>query len=90
MHAAPAARRQDPADNPFVATEGARQEIWLTGLRNPWRFRFDRATGDLWIADVGQSEREEIHVARAGVGGLDFGWNMMEGSLLPRGRGRPV
>jgi glucose/arabinose dehydrogenase len=69
-----------PADNPFVATDGARQEIWLTGLRNPWRMRFDRATGDLWIGDVGQGEREEIDVARAGVGGLDFGWNVMEGS----------
>ena len=54
-------------------------EIWLTGLRNPWRFRFDRATGDLWIGDVGQNAWEEIDVARAGVGGLDFGWNTMEG-----------
>ena len=69
-----------PADNPFVGTDGARQEIWLTGLRNPWRIRFDRATGDLWIGDVGQGQREEIDVARAGVGGLDFGWNVMEGS----------
>jgi glucose/arabinose dehydrogenase len=69
-----------PRDNPFVGREGARGEIWLTGLRNPWRIRFDRATGDLWIADVGQGSLEEIDVARAGVGGLDFGWNTMEGT----------
>jgi glucose/arabinose dehydrogenase len=68
-----------PADNPFVGTADARQEIWLTGLRNPWRIRFDRATGDLWIGDVGQNAWEEIDVARAGVGGLDYGWNLLEG-----------
>jgi glucose/arabinose dehydrogenase len=68
-----------PPDNPFLATAGARPEIWLTGLRNPWRMRFDRATGDLWIGDVGQNLWEEIDVARAGVGGLDYGWNTMEG-----------
>jgi glucose/arabinose dehydrogenase len=69
-----------PADNPFVGVARARPEIWLTGLRNPWRMRFDRATGDLWIGDVGQGRWEEIDVARAGVGGLDFGWNTTEGS----------
>jgi glucose/arabinose dehydrogenase len=68
-----------PADNPFATTAGARPEIWLYGLRNPWRFRFDRLTGDLWIGDVGQNAWEEIDVARAGVGGLDFGWNRTEG-----------
>jgi glucose/arabinose dehydrogenase len=68
-----------PADNPFVDVAGAEPEIWLTGLRNPWRIRFDPATGDLWIGDVGQGAWEEIDVARAGVGGLDFGWNRMEG-----------
>jgi len=68
-----------PADNPFVQVAGARPEIWLTGLRNPWRIRFDPATGDLWIGDVGQNAWEEIDVARAGIGGLDFGWNRMEG-----------
>jgi glucose/arabinose dehydrogenase len=73
-----------PDDNPFVATDGARPEIWHTGLRNPWRIRFDRGTGDLWIADVGQGDREEIDVSRAGVGGLDFGWNLMEGSACYR------
>ena len=68
-----------PADNPFVSTAGAKPEIWLTGLRNPWRMRFDRATGDLWIGDVGQGAWEEIDVARAGTSGLNYGWNRMEG-----------
>lgn len=69
-----------PADNPFEGRAGARGEIWLTGLRNPWRMAFDRATGDLWIGDVGQGDWEEVDVARAGVGGLNFGWNVMEGA----------
>ncbi len=69
-----------PADNPYVADPAARPETWLSGLRNPWRIRFDRATGDLWIGDVGQGDWEEVDVARAGVGGLDFGWNVMEGT----------
>ena len=68
-----------PADNPFVGVADAEPEIWLTGLRNPWRMRFDPATGDLWIGDVGQGDWEEIDVARAGVGGLNFGWNRVEG-----------
>ena len=69
---------QVPADNPFVTTAGAKPEIWFYGLRNPWRIRFDRETGDLWIGDVGQNAWEEIDVARAGQKGLDFGWNIME------------
>ena len=69
-----------PPDNPFVGRSDARPEIWLTGLRNPWRMRFDAPTGDLWIADVGQGDWEEIDVARAGVGGLDYGWSVMEGT----------
>jgi len=69
-----------PSDNPFVGRAGARPEIWLTGLRNPWRMRFDPATGDLWIGDVGQDAWEEIDVARKGVSGTDFGWNVMEGN----------
>ena len=76
-----------PNDNPFLSTDGARPEIFHTGLRNPWRMRFDRATGDLWIADVGQSDREEIDVSRAGVGGLDYGWNLMEGTACFRSSG---
>ncbi|MDO8485928.1 MAG: PQQ-dependent sugar dehydrogenase [Candidatus Limnocylindrales bacterium] len=68
-----------PDDNPFVDVTDAEPEIWLTGLRNPWRIRFDRGTGDLWIGDVGQDGWEEIDVARAGESGLNFGWNRMEG-----------
>jgi len=68
-----------PSDNPYVTVAGARPEIWLTGLRNPWRIRFDFANGDLWIGDVGQGAWEEIDVARAGAGALDYGWNTMEG-----------
>jgi glucose/arabinose dehydrogenase len=73
-------RYRIPADNPFVGRSDARPEIWLTGLRNPWRIRFDLANGDLWIGDVGQNAWEEIDVVRAGSKGLDFGWNIMEGA----------
>jgi hypothetical protein len=68
-----------PDDNPFVGVAGAMPEIWLTGLRNPWRMRFDGDTGDLWIGDVGQGDWEEVDVAPARTGGLNFGWNRMEG-----------
>ena len=59
-----------PADNPFVGVAGARPEIWSYGVRNPWRFDFDPATGDLWIADVGQNQWEEIDLSpgRDGAG----------------------
>jgi glucose/arabinose dehydrogenase len=69
-----------PADNPFIDRDGARPEIWDYGLRNPWRFSFDRETGNLWIADVGQSSWEEVDVQSAGRGGANFGWNVLEGS----------
>ena len=72
-----------PPDNPFVGVDGARGEIWSIGLRNPWRFSFDRTTGDLWIADVGQNQWEEVDVAWAADGGgrgLNFGWSAWEGS----------
>lgn len=72
-----------PADNPFVDVQGARPEIWSVGLRNPWRMAFDPSTGDLWIADVGQGEIEEIDVAWAADGagrGMNFGWSAFEGS----------
>jgi glucose/arabinose dehydrogenase len=69
-----------PADNPFVDVAGARPEIWAYGLRNPWRFSFDAETGDLWIADVGQSAVEEVNLQRAdSPGGENYGWRIMEG-----------
>lgn len=68
-----------PADNPFNNTAGARPEIWLYGLRNPWRFAFDDADGLLYVADVGQNQWEEIDVVRATAGGLNLGWNVREG-----------
>lgn len=75
-----------PSDNPFRTpttdpTGTIRDEIWASGLRNPWRFSFDRATGDLYIADVGQGAWEEVDKVGAGsAGGQDFGWNAMEGN----------
>ena len=69
-----------PPDNPFAAPGGARDEIWAKGLRNPWRYSFDRATGDLYIGDVGQGVQEEIDLQRAGTpGGLNYGWKVKEG-----------
>ena len=70
-----------PTDNPFVGDPTAFEEVWAYGLRNPWRFTFDRQTDDLYIADVGQSEREEIDYEPASSpGGVNYGWNVMEGS----------
>ncbi len=70
-----------PSDNPFVDEPDARPEIWAYGLRNPWRYSFDRATGDLWIGDVGQSDREEIDLQPASSsGGENYGWNIVEGT----------
>ncbi len=68
-----------PADNPFRTTPGARPEIWAIGLRNPWRFAFDRPTGDLYIADVGQEDWEEVNVVPSATAGLNYGWRVMEG-----------
>jgi len=69
-----------PPSNPFVSRSGARGEIWAYGLRNPWRFSFDRQTGDLWIADVGQDSYEEIDRQPASsAGGENYGWNITEG-----------
>ena len=78
-----------PAANPFLGRANARPEIWLYGLRNPWRITFDRATGDLWIGDVGQGSYEEIDVARTGAGGgANYGWARMEGfHCYPSGDG---
>ncbi len=67
-----------PADNPFVGRPGVRPETWMWGLRNPWRFSFDRATGDLWIGDVGQNAYEEVDFAPAGQAGINWGWSARE------------
>src|SRR5207244_1994235 len=69
-----------PASNPYVGVPNARPEIWAIGLRNPWRSSFDRQTGDYYVADVGQSMREEVDVqSAADPGGANYGWNIMEG-----------
>lgn len=68
-----------PPDNPFMNTPNFAPEIWAWGLRNPWRYSFDRATGDLYIADVGQNTWEEIDFQPAGQGGVNYGWNAFEG-----------
>jgi glucose/arabinose dehydrogenase len=79
-----------PAGNPFVGVDGARPEVWAYGLRNPWRFSFDRETGDLWIADVGQGDIEEIDFVAAGTGaGTNFGWDLVEGTRSYEGSPPP-
>jgi len=70
-----------PADNPNWAQAGARRENWAIGLRNAWRYAFDPAGGQLYIADVGQARIEEINVVAATSAGLNYGWNTLEGSL---------
>jgi glucose/arabinose dehydrogenase len=74
-----------PPDNPFVDRTGARPEIWAYGLRNPWRFSFDRQMGDLWIGDVGAGAWEEVDLKPARFsGGQNYGWNIMEGTAAYR------
>lgn len=76
-----------PEDNPFINEEKALPEIWAYGLRNPWRHSFDKETGDLWIADVGQNKWEEIHWRSVeSKGGENYGWRLMEGNhcFLPK------
>ena len=70
-----------PASNPFINQAGKRAEIWAVGLRNPWRYAFDAASNLLYIADVGQDQREEVDVATVNQAGLNYGWNIMEGTL---------
>lgn len=86
-----------PPDNPFVDDPDARDEIWAYGLRNPWRFSFDRLTGDLYIGDVGQMEYEEINFQPANSpGGQNYGWYLTEGmhpyraETIPEGITMPV
>jgi glucose/arabinose dehydrogenase len=70
-----------PQSNPFVNTEGAKGEIWSFGFRNPWRFSFDRATGDMWIGDVGDARWEEVDLQPAASQGAEnYGWPMNEGN----------
>jgi glucose/arabinose dehydrogenase len=72
-----------PANNPFVGDPTVLNEIWAYGLRNPWRFSFDRGTGDLFIGDVGQGSREEVNrQLAASSGGENYGWSCMEGDLV--------
>ena len=70
-----------PNDNPYAGADGICDEVYASGLRNPYRFSVDRQTGDLWIGDVGQGAREEVDTIPAGVGGLNFGWRCREGFI---------
>jgi glucose/arabinose dehydrogenase len=81
---APAAQGQYqvPSDNPFVATPGARGEIYVYGLRNPYRWSFDRLTGDMWIGDVGGTQEEVTHLPRAATAGANLGWNCLSGTAV--------
>jgi glucose/arabinose dehydrogenase len=85
-----------PDDNPFVGNAAAADEIWAYGLRNVWRFSFDRETGDMYFGDVGQNRWEEINYQPAGVGGQNYGWNILEatnpfsGAAVPEGLTAPI
>ena len=70
-----------PPDNPYVGDASTLDEIWAFGLRNPFRFAFDRLNGNLWIGDVGQEVREEVNRQPAGEGGHNYGWDVMEGTV---------
>lgn len=94
----PAEGYRIPSDNPFMAGDGA-PEAFVWGVRNPWRFSFDSATGDLWVADVGQDRFEEVTVLRAADGagnGANMGWNELEGfepfrgGTVPPGHVAPI
>ena len=75
-----------PGDNPFVGQPGYRPEIWAIGFRNPWRFSFDRSTGELWLGDVGQFSIEEIDLVTRGA---NYGWDFFEGTALHEGNADP-
>jgi len=98
---APLAAYTIPPSNPCVGQAGVRPEIWSVGLRNPWRFSFDRQSGDLYIADVGQGAREEINLSPLASGrgkGFNYGWDVLEGTICfppgaqcnPAGLTKPV
>ena len=74
-----------PPDNPFAATAGARGEIYVYGLRNPFRWSFDRLTGDAWVGDVGGIEEEITHLRRADIAGANLGWNCYSGDRFQTG-----
>ena len=78
-----------PPDNPFANTAGARPEIYMWGLRNPWRYSFDRLTHDMWIGDVGQNQYEEVDYAPAGQSGINWGWSKREGFHPYNGGAKP-
>lgn len=78
-----------PADNPFVGNASARDEIWAYGLRNAWKFSFDSANNNLWIADVGQNAREEINMVASSNAGLNYGWRCYEGNSAYNTSGCP-
>ncbi len=79
-----------PKDNPFADGKNGAPEVWDYGLRNPWRFSFDPANGDLWIADVGQNQWEEIDKVPSTKGGLNFGWSQLEGTHPFNGGTKPA
>ncbi len=78
-----------PSGNPFAGQSGKRGEIWHYGLRNPWRWSFDRANGELWIGDVGQDQWEEIDHIGVGRNGVNFGWRLREGNHAYNGGSKP-
>ena len=76
------AQYQVPPDNPFVNVAGARGEIYVYGMRNPYRWSFDRLTGDMWIGDVGGIQEEVDHLPRARIAGANLGWNCLSGTAV--------
>src|SRR5205823_2514169 len=69
-----------PSNNPFVGTPDARGEIWALGVRNPWRWSFDKQTGDFWLGEVGEDSWEEIDFQPPGVGKQNYQWSCIEGT----------
>ena len=92
INPAPAGGKQYsvPSNNPFVGQAGRRPEIWMYGLRNPWRFSIDRVTHEQWIGDVGQGLYEEVDYTPAGQRGTNWGWNKREGFHPYNGGAKPA